>query len=119
MYVSGFLLAVPEEKKEAYRQMASDAGGFFKKHGAVEIMEAWEEDVRDGQHTDFRMAVKAEPGEKIVFSWIIWPDKATADAAETNMMSDPDLKMPEGGMPFDGKRMIFGGFSPIFTMGRD
>ena len=119
MYVSGFLLAVPEEKKEAYRQMASDAAGFFRKHGAVEIMEAWEEDVRDGKHTDFRMAVKAEPGEKIVFSWIVWPDKATSDAAEENMQTDPDMKMPEGGMPFDGKRMIYGGFSPIFTMGRD
>jgi len=118
MYVSGFLLAVPEDKKEAYRQMASDAAGFFQKYGAIEIMEAWEEDVRDGKHTDFRMAVKAEPGEKIVFSWVIWPDKATADAAETSMIDDPEMKMPDE-MPFDGKRMIWGGFSPIFTMGRD
>ena len=119
MYITGYLLAVPEEKKEAYRTMASDAGPFFQKHGAIEIVEAWEEDVRDGKHTDFRMAVKAEPGEKIVFSWVIWPDKATADAAEKGMMEDPDMKMPEDGMPFDGKRMIFGGFSPIFTLGRD
>ena len=118
MYISGFLLAVPEDKKEAYRQMAADAVPFFQKHGATEIVEAWEEDVRDGKHTDFRMATKAEPGEKIVFSWIIWPDKQTANAAEQNMMDDPDMKMPEGGMPFDGKRMIFGGFSPIVTAGR-
>lgn len=117
MYISGFLVAVPEDQKEAYRQMAEDAAGFFKKHGAVEIVEAWEEDVRDGEHTDFRMATKAEPGEKIVFSWVIWPDKATSDKAEQNMMNDPEMKAPEV-MPFDGKRMIFGGFSPIFTMGR-
>ena len=119
MYISGYLLAVPEDKKEAYRKMAEDAAGFFKKYGATEIVEAWEEDVRDGKHTDFRMAVKAEPDEKIVFSWVIWPDKETSDKAEQNMFNDPDMKMPEGGIPFDGKRMIFGGFSPIFTMGRD
>jgi len=118
MYVSGFLLAVPEDKKEAYRKMASDAGPMFQKYGAIEIVEAWEEDVRDGKHTDFRMAVKAEPGEKIVFSWVIWPDKATSDAAEKKMMEDPEMQGPEE-MPFDGKRMIFGGFSPIYTLGRD
>jgi len=117
MYVMGFLVAVPEEKKEAYREMAAKAGPFFQKHGAIEIMEAWEEDVRDGHTTDFRMAVKAEPGEKIVFSWIVFPDKATADAAEEGMMSDPDMQMPDE-MPFDGKRMIFGGFAPIYTLGR-
>ena len=118
MYVSGFLLAVPEDKKEAYRAMAADAADFFRKYGATEIMEAWEDNVPDGKHTDFRMAVKAEPGEKIVFSWVIWPDKETANKAEQNMQSDPDMKMPDE-MPFDGKRMIFGGFTPIFTMGRD
>lgn len=73
--------------------------------------------MRDGQHTDFRMAVKAEAGEKIVFSWIIWPSKEAADAAETAMHTDPDMQMP-GEMPFDGKRMIFGGFAPIYTLGR-
>ena len=118
MYVSGFLLAVPEAKKEAYRQMASDTASAFKTYGAIEIMEAWEEDVRDGKTTDFRMAVKAEPGEKIVFSWIIWPDKATADEAEKRMMDDDAMPMPTE-MPFDGKRMICGGFSPLFTMGRE
>jgi uncharacterized protein YbaA (DUF1428 family) len=118
MYISGFLLAVPEDQKEAYRKMAADAGPFFRKHGAIEIVEAWEEDVRDGEHTDFRMATKAEPDEKIVFSWIIWPDRETADAAEARMKDDPEMAMPEK-MPFDGKRMIFGGFAPIFTLGRD
>ena len=117
MYVTGYLLAVPADKKEAYREMAASAGPFFQQHGAVEIMEAWEEDVRDGQHTDFRMAVKAEAGEKIVFSWILWPSKEVADLAETAMMNDSDMPMPSE-MPFDGKRMIFGGFAPIYTLGR-
>jgi len=117
MYVTGYLLAVPEAKKEAYREMAAAAGPFFQKHGAIEIMEAWEEDVRDGQHTDFRRAVKAEAGEKIVFSWVVWPSKEAADAAETAMQTDPEMQMPDD-MPFDGKRMIFGGFAPIYTLGR-
>ena len=118
MYVSGFLIAVPEEKKEAYLKMASDAGAIFKKYGAIEVMEAWEDNVPDGKHTDFRMATKAEPGEKIVFSWIVWPDKATAEESFQKMMEDPEMQGPEE-MPFDGKRMIWGGFSPIYTLGRD
>jgi uncharacterized protein YbaA (DUF1428 family) len=117
MYVSGFLLAVPEDKKDAYRAMAEGAAKFFTKYGVTEIMEAWEEDVPEGKVTDFRMATKAEPGEKIVFSWMIWPDKATATEAWQNMENDPDMQqMPD--MPFDGKRMMWGGFSPIFTHGR-
>jgi len=118
MYVMGFLLAVPEDKKETYRNVAAAAGEMFRKYGAVEVMEAWEEDVPDGKHTDFRMAVKAEPGEKIVFSWIVWPDKATADEGQARMMSDEHIPGAEE-MPFDGKRMIWGGFSPIYTLGRD
>lgn len=118
MYVQGFLLAVPAENQEKYRKMAADAGDYFKSLGATEIVEAWEEDVQDGKHTDFRMAVKAEEGEKIVFSWVIWPDRATCDTAAEKMQNDPDgMSMPDE-MPFDGKRMIWGGFNPIYTMGR-
>ena len=116
MYISGFLLAVPTANKEAYRKMASDAGPYFQSLGAIEIVEAWEEDVKDGKYTDFRRAVEAKGDESIVFSWVIWPDKATSDAAEKKMMED-DGPQP-GEMPFDGKRMIFGGFSPIYTLGR-
>jgi len=118
MYIQGFLLAVPEDKKDAYTDMATKAAAVFKGYGVSEIVEAWEENVTDGKVTDFRMAVKAEPGEKIVFSWMIWPDRATCDAAHEKMMSDPFFEQM-GDMPFDGMRMIWGGFSPIFTLGRD
>jgi uncharacterized protein YbaA (DUF1428 family) len=117
MYVSGFVIPVPANKQEAYRKMAADAGKKFKEYGALEIVEAWEEDVRDGKQTDFRRAVEAKSGEKIVFSWIIWPDKATSDAAEKKMQTDESMQ-PGPDMPFDGKRLIFGGFKPIYTLGR-
>ena len=117
MYVQGFLIAVPEGKKDAYRELAARAADKFAEYGVTEIVEAWEEDVSDGKTTDFRMATKAEPGEKIVFSWMIWPDKATCDAAHGKMEGDDFWSNME--MPFDGKRMIWGGFSPLFTMGRD
>jgi len=117
MYVSGFVIPVPKDKREAYRKMAEEAGGLFKEYGALEIVEAWEEDVRDGKYTDFRRAVEAKPDEKIVFSWIVWPDKATSDAAEKAMETDDRMK-PPADAPFDGKRLIFGGFKPLYTLGR-
>jgi uncharacterized protein YbaA (DUF1428 family) len=117
MYISGFVIPVHADKQEAYRKMAADAGPLFKEYGALEIVEAWEEDVRDGKHTDFRRAVEANANEKIVFSWIIWPDKETADAAEKKMQEDERMQPPDD-MPFDGKRLIFGGFAPIYTLGR-
>lgn len=118
MYVQGFLIAVPEGQKDAYTELATKMGDVFKRYGVIEIVEAWEDNVTDGKVTDFRMAVKAEPGEKIVFSWMIWPDRETCDGAHEKMMSDPFFEQM-GEMPFDGKRMIWGGFAPIFTMGRD
>lgn len=117
MYVSGFVIPVPEESKEAYRALAAETAGVFRDYGCTEIVEAWEEDVQDGQQTDFRKAVKAEPGEKIVFSWMVWPDKATADAGYAKMMGDGRLNPDD--MPFDGRRLVWGGFSSIFTLGRD
>lgn len=118
MYVQGFLLAVPADKKDAYREMAAKAADMFKRFGVLEIMEAWEEDVTDGKVTDFRMATKAQPGEKIVFSWMIWPDKETCGAAHEKIMNDGDAHEEFGEMPFDGMRMMWGGFTPIFTAGR-
>ncbi len=117
MYVSGFLIPVPKNKKEEYRALAEKAASFFQEYGVREIFENWEENVPDGKVTDFRKAVQAKADEAIVFSWMIWPDKATADAAEKKMMEDPRMEAM-GPMPFDGQRMIFGGFAPIFTMGR-
>ncbi len=116
-YISGFVIAVPTDRKEDYRKMAADAADMFKDYGATEIMEAWGEDVRDGKVTDFRRAVQATEDETVVFAWIVWPDRATADAAEKKMENDERMK-PPADAPFDVKRMIWGGFAPIFEMGR-
>ena len=118
MYIQGFLLAVPEANRDAYIAMAERAAGVFKRHGVLEIMEAWEEDVADGKVTDFRMATKAQEGEKIVFSWMVWPDKATADACHAAMSTEPEMQEAFGEMPFDGMRMMWGGFTPVYTLGR-
>ena len=109
MYVSGFILAVPEGNKEAYRETSEKFWDIAKDFGALSQVEAWEADVRDGQTTDYRRATKCKEGEKIVFSWITWPDRATADRFETDMENDPRMA-DFGEMPFDGSRMIFGGF---------
>jgi uncharacterized protein YbaA (DUF1428 family) len=116
-YVQGFVAAVPAANKEAYRKHAADAVGFFKEFGATRMVEAWGDDVPDGKVTDFKGAVKAEAGEVIVFSWLEFADKATADAANDKMMNDPRMKELGTNMPFDGKRMIFGGFSSLNQQG--
>lgn len=114
MYIDGFLVAVPTKNKEAYRKMAEKGWELFKEFGATSMMEAWGDDVPKGKLTDFYGAVKAEEGETVVFSWITWPDKATRDAGQKKMMADERMKEWGKDMPFDGKRMIFGGFVPIF-----
>lgn len=110
-YVSGFVTPVKTADKDAYLDSARTAAPIFKEFGALSIVENWGDKLPDGKITDFKMAVKAEPDETVVFSWIVWPDRATSDAAEKKMMEDPRFEaMP---MPFDGKRMIFGGFETI------
>jgi uncharacterized protein YbaA (DUF1428 family) len=116
-YVQGFVVAVPAANKQAYLKHAADAAGVFKEFGATRIVEAWGDDVPDGKVTDFKRAVKAEPDEVIVFSWLEYPDKAAADAANQRMMSDPRMKEMGANMPFDGKRLIYGGFSTIIDEG--
>ena len=118
MYIQGFIVPVPGDKQEEYRKVASAFGQFAGEFGVIEIVEAWESDVPDGKLTDFRRAVNLEEGEKVVFSWVIWPDKATADGAHAKMMTDPRMQ-DFGEMPFDGKRMVIGGFEPIFSFGRE
>jgi uncharacterized protein YbaA (DUF1428 family) len=119
MYIQGFIVPVPADKQDAYREVAEKFWPIARDNGAIEHVEAWESDVADGKHTDFRKAVALEDGEKVVFSWVIWPDKATADASNEKMMSDPRMKemMDPGSMPFDGKRMVYGGFEPIVEEG--
>ncbi len=117
MYVQGFIVPVPEGKQAQYVEVAQFVGDIMVELGAIEIVEAWEDDIKDGEQTDFRMAVKAQPGEKIVFSWVIWPDKETAETAHEKMTADERFQ-GDWEMPFDGKRMIFGGFKPVWTAGR-
>ena len=112
-YVEGFVLAVPAANKEVYRKHAMQAAPLFKEFGATRMVETWGDDVPDGKVTDFKGAVKAKPDEVVLFSWFEYPDKATRDAANQKMMSDPRMKAMGAEMPFDGKRMIIGGFAPI------
>jgi uncharacterized protein YbaA (DUF1428 family) len=111
-YTDGFVVPVPEGKREDYRQLAAKMAKVFRERGATRVVEAFSDDVSKGDVTDFYRAVKAEDGEGIVFSFIEWPDKATRDEAWKAIMSDESMK-PEGDMPFDGKRMFWGGFDKL------
>ncbi|MFN4089172.1 MAG: DUF1428 domain-containing protein [Alphaproteobacteria bacterium] len=115
-YVDGFVAAVPAANREAYRRHAAEAAPLFKEFGATRMVECWGDDVPDGKLTDFRGAVKAETGEVVVFSWIEYPSKEVRDAAHAKMMADARIKAMGETMPFDGKRMIFGGFLPILDV---
>ena len=117
MYVNSYVLAVPEDKKDEYVRVAERFAEIAKDYGVLEIVENWEHDVPDGKLTDYRRAVKAEPGEKIVVSWVIWPDRETGDKGHEGMFADPRMaEMTD--MPFDGKRMIMGAFEPIVVFRR-
>jgi uncharacterized protein YbaA (DUF1428 family) len=113
-YIDGFVIPVPADKKEAYREMAAKVAPVFKRHGAVRTVECWGNDLPDGKVTDFRGAVKAEPGETVVFSWVVWPSKEVRDAASTKIMEDPAMRAFD--MPFDGKRLIHGGFEILLDV---
>lgn len=110
-YVDGFVVAVHRDKREDYRKVAEEGAVFFKEFGALSVVECWGDDVPDGKLTSFPMAVKLEPEEVVVFSWIRWPSKAARDEGMKKVMADERMKNMQ--MPFDGKRMIFGGFQVI------
>jgi uncharacterized protein YbaA (DUF1428 family) len=116
-YFEGFVAAVPEANKETYRKHAADAAPIFQELGVKRHIEAWDSDVPEGKVTDFRKAVEAKQDEKVVFAWFEYPDKATRDAANEKMRSDPRMKDMGETMPFDGKRMIYGGFDAIVEEG--
>ena len=110
-YIDGFVAAVPAANKDAYLAHATKALALFKTFGAIRIVETWGDDVPDGKVTDFKRAVKAKDDEVIVFSWIEWPSKEVRDAGMKKMNDDPDMQNMK--MPFDGTRLIYGGFRAI------
>lgn len=117
MYVTGFVIPVPEGRKQDYLRWAAMSAEILKDYGCIEIVEAWEDNVPDGRLTDFRRAVQAKPDEKIVFCWKVWPDKASLEAGEARLHEDGRLD-GSGEPPFDARRLILGCFESVFTMGR-
>lgn len=113
MYVDGFVLAVPTANREAYRRHAEDAAVVFKAHGALSLVECWGDAVPEGKVNSMHTAVLRRPDETVVFSWITWPDKAARDAGMAKVFADPRMPASMDAMPFDGTRMIFGGFETI------
>lgn len=115
MHIDCFVIPVPEGKKEAYLEMAQWFDQAMIDLGALEVTECWEKDVPEGKRTDYRKAVQAEPGEKILVSWLIWPDAETAERAHDAIHDDERFKSMSN-IPFDGKRMIFGSFEPLLRL---
>ena len=119
-YIDGFVIAVPTANKQDFIEYARAVDTIFTEHGATRVVECWADDVPEGKITDFGKAVKATADESVVFSWIEWPDKKTRDAAMKKMMSedfdDERMNMEKNPMPFDGSRLIFGGFKPVFEI---
>lgn len=111
-YIDGVVVAVPAGNKQAYLDYANASAALFKEFGALRVVDCWGDDVPVGKVTDFRMAVKAEEGEVVVFSWLEWPSKGVRDEAWKKLMDEPRMAAL-GAMPFDGKRMIYGGFQQI------
>ena len=112
-YVEGFVLAVPTARKEDFRRHAADLAPLFKQFGVTRVVEAWGDDVPDGKVTDYKRAVKAKDGETVLYGWVEWASKATRDQAWAKMMADPRMQPGHDKPPFDGQRMVYGGFTPI------
>jgi uncharacterized protein YbaA (DUF1428 family) len=117
-YVDGFIVPVPKGKLQIYRRIAQRAGRVWREHGALEYREWVAEDVKVGKLTSFPRSVKLKPGETVVFSWIVFKSRAHRDAVNAKVMADPRLAdmMDPKAMPFDGKRMIYGGFAPLVAL---
>jgi uncharacterized protein YbaA (DUF1428 family) len=112
-YVDGFVAAVPTVNRETYRKFAERAAAVFREHGALKVIECWGDDVPEGKLTSFPMAVKLQKEKTAVFSWITWPSREARDAGMKKVMADPRLQPASDPMPFDGKRLIYGGFEMI------
>ncbi|QJQ98834.1 MULTISPECIES: DUF1428 domain-containing protein [Halomonas] len=112
-YVDGFVAAVPTANREQYIQHARDAAEVFKEHGALRVVECWGDDVPEGKVTSFPLAVQCRPDETVIFSWLVWPSREVRDQAMAKVMADPRLQPDVNPMPFDGKRLIYGGFEVV------
>jgi uncharacterized protein YbaA (DUF1428 family) len=112
-YIDGIVAAVPTANREQYRKHADDAAKVFREYGAIKIMDCWGDDVPEGKLTSFPLAVKRKEDETVVFSWIVWPSKEARQTAWEKIMADPRMQADKNPMPFDGKRIIYGGFEPI------
>jgi uncharacterized protein YbaA (DUF1428 family) len=117
-YVDGFVVPVPKRKLEAYRRMAKKAGSVWREHGALEYVECLADDVKPGKVTSFPQSVKLKPGETVVFSWIVYKSRAHRDRVNKKVMTDPRMAdmMDPGSLPFDAKRMFFGGFAVMLSL---
>ncbi len=117
-YVDGFVLPVPKKNLDAYRRLARKAGKVWKEYGALEYIECVEDDVKPGKLTSFPQAVKRKPDEVVVFSWIVYRSRAHRDRVNAKVMADPRIAAmgPPTVMPFDGKRMFWGGFKSIVSL---
>ena len=115
-YIDAFVAAVADTQRDAYTAHAREMAKLFKDYGALRVVDAWGDDVPEGKLTSFPMAVKREPGETVVFAWIAWPDKATRDAAHAKMAADPLTQPEHNPMPFDGRRLIYGGFQTVLDV---
>ncbi|HEX5182138.1 MAG TPA: DUF1428 domain-containing protein [Allosphingosinicella sp.] len=116
-YIEGFVIPVPQGKKDAYRDSAKEAAEMFIEHGAQRLVECWGDDVPHGKVTDFYRAVDASEDEGIVFSWIVWPSKEVRDAGTEKVMADPRMQQQGSNAPFDMKRLIYGGFELMLDSG--
>lgn len=112
-YIDGFVAAVPTANKAEYVEHAKQAAVVFKDHGATRVVECWGNDVPEGEVTSFSMAVKRKDDETVLFSWVEWPSKAVRDAGMEKVFQDPRMQADQNPMPFDGKRLIYGGFDTI------
>lgn len=112
-YIDGFLVAVPSARREEYLRFAQEAAVLFRQYGALRVVEAWGDDVPEGKLTSMPMAVQCQTDESVVFSWIEWPSRAVRDAGMQAVMQHPQMMDAPQRMPFDGKRVIFGGFETL------
>jgi uncharacterized protein YbaA (DUF1428 family) len=112
-YVDGFVMAVPTANRQKFKELADTMAVVFKELGALKIVECWGDDVPDGEVTSFPMAVQRKDDETVVFSWVVWPSRDVRNQARKAMMDDPRMQPEQNPMPFDGKRMIYGGFEVL------